>query len=120
MSEVPVAETLAARRDLVVLLRLVVEAGGRVIYGEVVDTRRPPSRFVGEQGLVAAIRSLCGSGVPAAPIGGPRTRGEPARVPNKRRRLPARSAEAPAVGRRRGPDREASPTEPTADREGDR
>jgi len=102
VSERPVTDLLAARRDLVVLLRLVVEAGGRVIYGEVVDTRRPPRRFVGERGLVAAIRGLRTVGESPV-IEAPRARDEPGRVPNKRRRLPARSLGGPAIERRPAP-----------------
>lgn len=92
MAEGPVSERLAARRDLVVLLRLVVGAGGRVIYGEVVDTRRSQRRFVGEQGLVAVLRGLLGSEIRASIVPAPGARGESGRVPNKRHRLPARTA----------------------------
>ena len=57
MPEVHRADALAATRDLVVLVRLTVGAGGRVLYGEVVDPdTRKGHPFRGLAGMSAALR----------------------------------------------------------------
>ena len=57
MAEGSGAERLAATRQFVVVLRLVVEAGGNILYGEVVDSRGESGhRFVGLIGLGDAVR----------------------------------------------------------------
>lgn len=50
-------ESLADRRQLVVVLRLVAATTGRLLYGEVIDARTgPTSRFVGWNGMTPAVR----------------------------------------------------------------
>jgi hypothetical protein len=50
-------EALADRRHLIVVLRIVTGAGGRLLYGEVVDVRAGPRhRFSGWRGLERALR----------------------------------------------------------------
>lgn len=50
-------EALADRRHLIVVLRIVTGAGGRLLYGEVVDVRAGPrDRFSGWRGLERALR----------------------------------------------------------------
>ena len=54
----PGPDALAERRQLVVILRLVTAATGRLLYGEVIDVETGPTgRFVGWRGLTAAVRS---------------------------------------------------------------
>ena len=51
-------ESLADRRELVVVLRLVTATAGRLLYGEVIDARtRPTRRFIGWNGMTPAVRS---------------------------------------------------------------
>jgi hypothetical protein len=68
-------ERLAAIRPFVVVVRFVVEASGRVLYGEVVDSLTGTAhRFVGLQGLSAAIGSWLKEAIrKPAPDGGPRS-----------------------------------------------
>jgi hypothetical protein len=50
--------SLANRRHVVAVLRLVVDADGRVEKGELVDTEaRPLGRFANWRGLIRAIRT---------------------------------------------------------------
>ena len=56
MSEPSGAEALAARRQLVAVLRVVVESRGRVLYGDVVDPDTDDKTgFVGSKGLADAL-----------------------------------------------------------------
>jgi len=54
-------DDLDASRHITLILRTLVDRGGRVLHGEVIDAesgaRRP---FVGWEGLVQAIRTLLG------------------------------------------------------------
>lgn len=54
----PISESLADRRHLVVMLRLVTGARGRLLYGAVVDVSAGPEhRFSGWGGLREALRA---------------------------------------------------------------
>jgi hypothetical protein len=56
VADPPGSDTLAARRRLVAVLRLVVEPDARILYGDVVDPDTgQESRFVGSSGLTAAV-----------------------------------------------------------------
>jgi hypothetical protein len=49
---------LSDKRQLVVILRLVIASSGQLLYGEVVDVDAgPKGRFVGWPGLTAAVRA---------------------------------------------------------------
>jgi hypothetical protein len=52
-------EWLSARRQVVVVLWLVVDARGDVLYGEIVEPHAErPGRFIGTAGLTSAIDGL--------------------------------------------------------------
>lgn len=52
------ADKLADRRHVTVVLRLLLDRHGRLIYGEVVDpAAHPQRRFVGWRGVTRAIRA---------------------------------------------------------------
>lgn len=51
-------DRLAERRHVTVVLRLVVDRRGQLVYGETVDGQsRSQSRFVGWRGLLRAVRA---------------------------------------------------------------
>jgi hypothetical protein len=55
---IPDQESLADRRQLVVVLRLVAGTTGQLLYGEVIDAQTGPiGRFMGWRGMTAAVRS---------------------------------------------------------------
>jgi hypothetical protein len=54
----PGPDALAERRQLVVILRLVAAATGRLLYGEVIDVETGPTgRFADWRGMTAAVRT---------------------------------------------------------------
>jgi hypothetical protein len=54
----PGPDALADRRQLVVVLRLVADTTGRLLYGEVIDVETGPTgRFVGWRGMTSAVRT---------------------------------------------------------------
>ena len=54
----PGPEALSDKRQLVVILRLVIAPSGQLLYGEVVDVEAGPrGRFVGWAGLTPAVRA---------------------------------------------------------------
>jgi len=65
------ADSLAAMHHLVVVLRLVVDTGGRVVHGEVMEPAAASGhRFVGLTGLAGAVRDAIGDWLGKS--GGPR------------------------------------------------
>ena len=65
-------DRLSERRQVTVVLRLLLDPSGRLIRGEVVDaTGTPRSRFSGWRGLTSAVR---------AALAGPDHGGTPART----------------------------------------
>jgi hypothetical protein len=66
----PDQESLADRRHLVVVLRLVTATTGQLLYGEVIDAHTGSTgRFIGWRGMTSAVRSWLVDelGRPAAP-----------------------------------------------------
>jgi hypothetical protein len=70
----PPAEALSAKREVVVVLRLVVGSDGRIVYGYILDPGRRPAGPFRFSGLSRAVRDWIGvdpdvvgssSGVPA-------------------------------------------------------
>jgi hypothetical protein len=63
------ADRLAATQHIVVLLRLVADAGGNVLYGEVMNPAGDSGcRFVGYAGIGEAVRACLSSWVGGARI----------------------------------------------------
>ena len=69
MAEGSRADRLAATQTIVVLLRLVADAGGNVLYGEVMDPAGDGGcRFVGYAGIGEAVRACLSGWVGGAQI----------------------------------------------------
>lgn len=63
MSELPSEGPLPDRRYVTVVLRFVLDRGGRIDHGEIVDVDGTVhSRFSGWHGLVRALRTWLGNG----------------------------------------------------------
>jgi hypothetical protein len=65
--EARMGDELAARRHVTVIVRLVMDRGGRLVYGEVVNAEsKTRSRFTGWRGLPATVRACVGGAAGAA------------------------------------------------------
>jgi hypothetical protein len=76
LSTTVIGDTLAERRHVTVILRLVLDRGGRLIHGEVVDVEAGPwARFAGWRGLTRTLHAWLASQEQPEPGDPPRPSG---------------------------------------------